>query len=161
MDKAEQRERMYKWLRQGAKESCAYVGVNTKLLEYSDIEEDIIQEFCLEMIKNEKLAEKIYREKNMALICTIIKRLIYESRSSLYFNNKMDFSRYQKIERICEEYNIRIEPYNAYKISELMNCELSIPVIEKLLRNKKERIYPLEKYIVPSEDAGDIAYGTL
>ena len=71
--------------------------------------------------------------------------MIYELRAGQYFSNKEYFSRFQRIEFVCQKYGIEMSPENAYKISNMMEhenyCkeEFSICHISKLLKEKKEK----------------------
>lgn len=128
---------MYEWLMQAAAASCNKVNINSKIFRDSKLTDDIVQEFVFELSQTPNKAYEIYKNKNIGIIKIRIIELIDEHRAKMLFKNKMDYSRYKKIERICTEFGMTVDVTNAYKISELMDRKLSIPVIINLIKTKK------------------------
>lgn len=79
--------------------------------------DDIVSEACVELLEHKGLAERVYEKKEVSFLVSLLKRKLYEVDAKRRFNNKMDYSRYQKIMSICEEYHIEPIPENAYKIA--------------------------------------------
>lgn len=112
---------MWKWildkLQQAANTIPIYVTGITR--------DDIVGNVSLYLCQNKDIAKNIYENKEIGLLYCLVKREIYEINSKIYFKNKMELSRYQRIINLCEEYEIEPEPENAYKISALMNDKFS------------------------------------
>lgn len=85
--------------------------------------DDIKQEVCLYLLKHPKLAEDIYRNKKTHYLSRIVIHTIYEKKGRNEHKSKCDFSCYQKIQYICEKYQIPMTVENAYKISHMMESE--------------------------------------
>ena len=107
---------IWEWITKKLDEICTNSIINNKKIDADDIK----QEVCLLLLQDHKTAEKIYQEKNFSYLRKIVVRTIYETRGKIYFENKRYFCRFQKIEEICEKYNIPLEVENAYKISCVM-----------------------------------------
>lgn len=104
--------------------------------------DDAIQETCMLLLQDDKLAENIYSKKNIALLTKLLHVQLYEQTSKLYFENKVEFVRYQKIYSVCEKYNIQPIPENAYKIAGIIDeSPYSIALVENILKDKKEKVY--------------------
>ena len=118
---------------------------NVAVLSNSLEADDIKSEVCILLLKNKELAKNIYEKKDFFYLRKLVKRMIYELRAGQYFSNKEYFSRFQRIEFVCQKYGIEMSPENAYKISNMMEhenyCkeEFSICHISKLLKEKKEK----------------------
>lgn len=83
--------------------------------------DDVVGNVSLLLCKNYALAKDIYENKKVGVIYQIAKREIYDIRSKMFFDSKMELSRYQRIIALCNNYNIEPKPDNAYKIAALMD----------------------------------------
>ena len=137
----------WKWFFIELKRIFRKTSVNPKCIGNDENVEDLVQDTILILLKQPNLAEKIYEENNVNLLASIAKKQIFKSRAKLYFSNKEAFSRYQKVLKVCEMYQIEAIPENAYKISGLIenNHHLTIALVESLLTNVKQRVVDYEK----------------
>lgn len=109
--------------------------------------DDIIQNVALTLLNNPDLAKDIYENKKVGVLYAIAKREIYGNEGKLYFENKMELSRFQRIMSVCKKYEIAPIPENAYKISALLensHNNFTISGIVSILSR------------VPTEDGGSI-----
>ena len=111
---------MWEWILKEVEKIVKRTGVNNNLKANED---DIVSDVCYGLICDTKTAEEIYRTKNTSLLATIVNHTIYDKNSQLFFDNKMQFSRYQRIVEACKKYDIEPSVENAYKISALMQNE--------------------------------------
>jgi len=123
-----------------------------KLIKENDINsikahletDDVKSEVCMVLLQDKSMAEAIYQKRNTAYLNKMIKHTIYEMKSRHHFKNKVEFSRFQRIQLVCEKYGIDMIPANAYKISHIMEHdnysteEFSIVHIIKILKEYKE-----------------------
>lgn len=99
----------------------------------------------------------MYEKKEVSFLVSLLKRKLYEVDAKRRFNNKMDYSRYQKIMSICEEYHIEPIPENAYKIAAVTKNQhknFGIMTIRTILMTEKPEIVAyeyLEQMISDSE----------
>ncbi len=106
--------------------------------------DDVKSEVFVILLKDRELADKIYKKKNISYLNTLVKRVIYEMKSKYHFKNKEEFSRFQRINFVCEKYGIDMTPANAYKISHMMEyenystTEFSITLVAQILKEYKE-----------------------
>lgn len=122
--------------------------------------DDIVSEVCIELLEHKELAERVYQGKEVGAIVSLLKRKLYELDAKNRFNNKVDYSRYQKIMQVCEEYGIEPIPENAYKIAAITGNEhknLGIMRIRTLLMTKKPEIVAYEclEQIVSDSESDD------
>lgn len=129
---------MWNWILDELKTACRITGVS----KHSGTEaEDVISEVCLQLIANPEYAKEIYEGKKTWLLLKLVKAQIYDSKSKLSFDNRTEFSRYQKISLVCEKYGIEPIPENAYKIEAVMDSgSMSISTIAVILSSKKKMI---------------------
>ena len=133
---------MWEWITATLDDVCRKS--DTAVLSSSLETDDIKSEVCMVLLKDKELAKNIYERKDAAYLRKLVKRTVYELRAGMYFDNKQYFSRFQRIEFVCQKYGIEMLPENAYKISHMMEhenyCkeEFSIYHISKLLKEKKE-----------------------
>ncbi len=126
---------MWSWIIKELYNACQITGINKRIGIQAD---DVVQDVCMQLLQNPKYAEEIYENEKAWLLVKLVKSQIYDSESKLYFDNKMDFSRYQKIIAVCDEYGIEPIAENAYKISSIMdNSSFGIPIVATLLSSKK------------------------
>ena len=87
--------------------------------------DDIISIVLVYLFQNKSIAKKIYENKEIGLLYTIAKKEIYNQRGKLFFDNKQDFSRFQRIMAACEKYGIEPKVENAYKIAVVLEDEFA------------------------------------
>ena len=132
---------MWDWMMSALNEICRESDAD---ILYNMELDDIKSELLLKLLKERKLAEEIYQSKNKKYLRKLVNRMIYELRAGMYFKNKEYFSRFQRIEFVCQKYGIPMLKENAYKIHHMMEYEnynreeFSICHISKLLNEKKE-----------------------
>lgn len=85
--------------------------------------DDIKQEACLYLLNHLKVAEDIYKNKKINYLNRIVIHIIYDKKGKNEYQNKYNFSCYQRIQNICEMYHIPMIVENAYKISHMMEYE--------------------------------------
>jgi hypothetical protein len=139
---------MYAWFADIAIKTCGVCKINNNIFRDSKIIDDIVQSFLLELSKDKNKTVVLYEKKNVSVVVSMVKRTIYQYYGEIFFKNKMDYSRYQKIEAVCEKYNIPAKPEYAYKISGLMDDKLSIPLIITLLESKKPSLAAQNEKII-------------
>lgn len=104
---------------------------------FVDVEkDDIMQNVALILLNDSKLAKDIYDNKKVGALYTIVRREIYNNEATFFFENKMDFCRFQRIMAVCEKYGIQPILENAYKISALLetgNNNFTISGVASLL----------------------------
>ncbi len=83
-------------------------------------EDDIISEIVLYLCQNQNVAEDIYNNKKISFLYSLARKEIYNQQGQQFFNNKMEFSWWQRIKDVCEKYEIEMRPENAYKISAIL-----------------------------------------
>jgi hypothetical protein len=139
---------MWEWLLREVQKSVKALRVN-KALTNAD-EDEIISAVCYYLCSNQDVAKEIYEGHKIGLLYKLAREEIYEAKSKIYFDNKMDLSRYQRIKAVCEQYGIEPKPENAYKISVLMDngsANITVPKIIALLspNNPANRGYHEER----------------
>lgn len=85
--------------------------------------DDIKQEVCLYLTEHKKEAEEIYKKQKVAYLNKLVKRVIYGMKVKTECEQKRNFSSYQRIQSICEKYQIPMIVENAYKISHMLESE--------------------------------------
>lgn len=129
---------MWAWIIEQLYCACQITGIAKSSGAETD---DVVQDVCMQLIGNPKYAKEIYEGKKTWLLAKLVKAQIYDSESRMYFDNKMDFSRYQRIIAVCDKYGIEPIAENAYKISSIMNnSSFGIPIVATLLSNKKPAV---------------------
>ena len=124
--------------------------------QYISVErDDIVQNVALILLNDLEMAKDIYENKKIGTLYVIVKREIYNNEAKFYFDNKMELSRFQRILAVCEKYDIKPVPENAYKISAILetgNNNFTVSGVESLL----SRIPPdFEKLVPFSINTGD------
>lgn len=137
---------MWNWIVDNLDKICKYVERNSRISRIES--EDIRQEICFLLCQKKELAKEIYYGNKTSYLKQLVKRVIYEKNGDMYFSsiqeNKQYFSRFQRIQKTCEKYNVLMIEENAYKISHLMEHEgysreeYSINHIVRLLGEKHE-----------------------
>ncbi|MCM1231608.1 MAG: hypothetical protein NC489_15935 [Ruminococcus flavefaciens] len=136
---------MWNWIMNELYNACKTVGVSKSSGAETD---DVVQDVCIQLLEKKEYAKEIYDGRKTWLLAKLVKAQIYESKSKLFFENKMELSRYQRIISVCDRYGIEPDPANAYKISAVMNERTySIAMIASLLETKKRRTIALQDYI--------------
>lgn len=92
-------------------------------------------------LEHKGLAERVYEKKEVSFLVSLLKRKLYEVDAKRRFNNKMDYSRYQKIMSICEEYHIEPIPENAYKIAAVTKNQHKNFGITGFQRNAQSKVF--------------------
>lgn len=82
--------------------------------------DDIVSLVTVSLCQNPDMAKRIYENKEIGLLYTLAKKEIYNQRGKMFFENKQEFSRFQRIMAVCEKYDIEPVPSNAYKISAIL-----------------------------------------
>lgn len=98
--------------------------------------DDIVSNVMLYLLSRPEVAEDIYNRKQIGSLYQLAKFEIYNQNSKMFFDNKMELSRYQRIMAVCQKYNIEPIPENAYKISALLengNANFTISCVIALL----------------------------
>ena len=149
----EQNTGMWEWFLEELYVICQLNGVSKTSGAEKD---DVVQDVCVRLLKaakkdaeGEEYVREIYEKGKINLLYTLVRRVIFESKSRLYFdgtNARQEFSSYRKIKEVCDTYEIKAIPENAYKISELIDDEkrFSIRTVERLLHDKKQMHLSLE-----------------
>lgn len=133
---------MWNWILETLNRLCRSDNINSiKGIAEAD---DIKQEVCLYLLKHPKEAEEIYRDKKTHYLNRIMLHIIYDAKGKREYKSRDNFSCYQRIQNICEKYQIPMTVENAYKISHMMeyenysNEEFSIQNIIMLLKVKRQ-----------------------
>lgn len=82
--------------------------------------DDIVSIVILYLCEDQKLAVEIYKNQKIGLLYQLVKCELYEQKSRMFFNNKMELTNYNRIMDVCQKYNIEAKKENAYKISALL-----------------------------------------
>jgi hypothetical protein len=109
---------MWEWLLNELQKAVKALKVNSSITSVD--EDDIVSIVAIYLFQNKTLATKIYNDKNIGLLYKLVRHEIYEQKSKMFFENKMELSWYQRIIAVCEKYDIEPVPANAYKISALL-----------------------------------------
>lgn len=126
---------MWDWLMEELQKATKALHTKKELVDVDN--DDIIQNILLMLLDNQELAQDIYAKRNVGVLYTIVRRELYaEEAVALYFDNKMDLSRFQRIIEACEEYNIEPKSQNAYKVAALLGDDhnnFTITTVTRLL----------------------------
>lgn len=134
---------MWEWIMNELYTVCKATGISKSSGTETD---DVVQDVCMQLLQRKEYAKEIYENKKTGLLLKLVKAQAYESKSRLFFENKVELSRYQRIVSVCERYGIEPDSANAYKISALMNeQQYSIAMIASLLEAKKRRTISLQE----------------
>ena len=109
---------MWEWLMNELKKIVYSLRVNRTIVAVG--EDDIVMEIMLYLWQDKDLAEEIYQNKKIGLLYHMAKKEIYECKSKQFFDNKMQFSWWQRVKEVCDKYNIEMRPENAYKVAAIL-----------------------------------------
>ncbi len=109
--------------------------------QYSDAD-DIAAETMELLLHNRDVAEDLYAGHKTPVLQRIVKSVAYEMRAAKVFDSKRDFSRWQKVIRLCDLYGIIPDRENAYLIANLSEGTLSIGNVLGLFARKKPEEVP-------------------
>ena len=101
--------------------------------------DDIAQETLMYLFdKPLPVVEKIYEDKNLPLLRSIIKKVIFSQAAKMNGVKRMALTYYRCVTDVCEKYGIDKTPENAYKISGLLGKPFSIPYVISLIESTHE-----------------------
>lgn len=109
---------MWEWIyNELFKQMKTFKGLNGRQID----KDDVIGNVSLYLCQHKEEACKIYKEKKKSILYQMLKHEIYAISGMRVFKDKMEYSRFQRIKKICQEYNIEIKKENAYKIFALLD----------------------------------------
>ncbi len=140
---------VWSWIYENLDKLITTVGLSKS----SGIErEDMIQDTVIYIYKygQEKginLAKKMFKDNNIGLLLSILRKNIDLKNGMQFFDTNSDFIRYKKIHSICVKYGIKEDYKNAYLISAMIGEKVfSIALIESILLKKKPKIISFDTY---------------
>ena len=149
---------MWSCLTQDITRACKMVRFNSNILG-NTASEDVGQNVLLYLLEHPDTAELLLQlrskdeRKSMQYLIRLVKAEIFDmqAKSQMVFASKDMYSRYQRVVKVCEKYNIEPVPENAYKIAGIMDDDktFSIAIVASLLEEEKKRpeMVPFEAII--------------
>jgi len=120
---------MWEWLMQKTTE-IVNIKYRTEII-LSTSRDDVVQEVMMYLFEDKELAEKIYKEKSVALLYKIVKTVLYKLESKVFFKNHTEKSRYLLVFKVCTEKGIMPIPKNAYKVAAVLQNDKNISTVSK------------------------------
>lgn len=115
-------KQMWEWLMANCRHAVSAIGFNKHIITCTT-EDDVIQEVMMQLFEDERLANRIYSEKNIQLLYVITKRTISTLQGRERNQSKAEYHRFRLVESVCDKYNIEPVKENAYKITALIAAE--------------------------------------
>lgn len=123
---------MWEWLSDNTRAILKGIKFDSRIGDADDIAQETLTYL---FHKPSEVAEGIYRDKNLALLRTIIKKVIFTEAAKMNGIKRMALTYYRTISDVCEKYGIEKIPENAYKISGLLGKPFTIPYVISLIES--------------------------
>lgn len=109
---------MWEWIMNELRKVVKALPLNDSIIGVE--KDDIVSIVIMYLCQNTDVAKRIYENKEIGFLYTLAKKEIYNQKGKMFFENKQEFSRFQRIMAVCERHGIEPEAKNAYKISALL-----------------------------------------
>lgn len=117
---------MWQWILENLTRAVKSINLSKNIIAVD--KEDIVSNVCLYLCEHQDIAKEIYEHKKIPYLYTLAKREVYEQQSKMFFDNKVELSRYQRIIAVCEKYGIEPKVENAYKISAVLDDQSNFSI---------------------------------
>lgn len=123
---------MWEWLNDNIKMMLRSIKFDSRIGDADDIAQETLTYL---FYKPAEVVESIYENKNLALLRSIIKKVIFSEAAKMNGVKRMALTYYRTISDVCEKYGIEKTPENAYKISGLLGKPYTIPYVISLIES--------------------------
>lgn len=118
---------MWQWILENLTRAVKSIPLSNNIVALVG-KDDIVSNVCLYLCEHQDVAKEIYENKKVPYLYTLAKREVYEQQSKMFFDNKVELSRYQRIIAVCEKYGIEPKVENAYKISAILDDQSNFSI---------------------------------
>lgn len=126
---------MWEWLNDNILLMLRGMRFDSRIGEASDIAQETMMYL---FSKPAPVVKKIYEDRNLPLLRSIIKKVIFNEAAKMNGVKRMGLTYYRCVTDVCEKYGIDKTPENAYKISGLLGKPFSIPYVISLIESAHE-----------------------